>query len=120
MNNFKTHKDLDVWRKSMDFTLKVYKLSGGFPKNEMYGLTSQIRRAAMSIPSNIAEGAARKSRNEFINFLYYSIGSLSEVETQLELGLRLNYYSNSDTYIEEIEIIRKMLYGLVKYEKSKI
>jgi four helix bundle protein len=75
------HKDLDVWKRSMDLVVKVYQITKLFPDTEKYGLTSQMRRAAVSIPSNIAEGAARKGDKEFIQFLYISIGSLSELET---------------------------------------
>jgi four helix bundle protein len=75
------HKDLDVWKRSMDLVVKVYQITKLFPDTEKYGLSSQMRRAAVSIPSNIAEGAARKGDKEFIQFLYISIGSLSELET---------------------------------------
>jgi four helix bundle protein len=75
------HKDLDVWKRSMDLVVKVYQITKLFPDTEKYGLTSQMRRAAVSIPSNITEGAARKGDKEFIQFLYISIGSLSELET---------------------------------------
>jgi len=76
------HKDLDVWKRSMDLVQLIYEYTKLFPKEEMYGLTSQMRRAAVSIPSNIAEGAARKGDKEFIQFLMLSLGSLSELETQ--------------------------------------
>lgn len=75
------HKEMEVWKRSMDLVECVYSVSQNFPKNEAFGLTSQIRRAAVSIPSNIAEGAARKSNKEFLQFLAISLGSLSEVET---------------------------------------
>ncbi|MFV8360212.1 four helix bundle protein [Flavobacterium sp. LS1P3] len=75
------HKDLDVWKRSMDLVVKVYQITKLFPDTEKYGLSSQMRRAAVSIPSNITEGAARKGDKEFIQFLYISIGSLSELET---------------------------------------
>ena len=73
----KSHKDLDVWNKAMELTENIYSLSARFPKKEQYGLISQIRRSAISIPSNIAEGAARNSKKEFIQFLYIAMGSLS-------------------------------------------
>jgi four helix bundle protein len=76
------HKDLDVWKKSMNLVVLIYDITSKFPSDERFGLTSQMRRAAVSIPSNIAEGAARKGDKEFIQFLMIALGSLSEVETQ--------------------------------------
>jgi four helix bundle protein len=93
VGNVKSHKDLKVWQESMDLVIQIYKLVENFPKHEVYGLSSQIRRAAVSIPSNIAEGAGRSGEKEFIRFLYIALGSLSEVETQLEISQRLNYNS---------------------------
>ena len=93
MDKIKSHKDLKVWQESMTLVTQIYKISEDFPKHEIYGLTSQIRRAAVSIPSNIAEGAGRKGENEFTRFLYIALGSLSEVEPQLEASRRLNYNS---------------------------
>jgi four helix bundle protein len=76
------HKDLDVWKKSMNLVVLIYDITSKFPSDERFGLTSQMRRAAVSIPSNIAEGAARKGDKEFIQFLMIALGSLSELETQ--------------------------------------
>ena len=84
-----THKDLDVWKLGIELVQEVYEVTKVFPKEEMYGLTSQIRRAAVSIPSNIAEGYARESIKELIRFLYISLGSLSELETQLIISIKL-------------------------------
>ena len=112
----KCHRDLDVWKKGMRFTKDIYKATESFPKHELYGLTSQVRRAAVSIPSNIAEGAARNTRKDFIQFLYCALGSCSEVETQLELSEMLGYIGN-DSYtelMESREAIAKMLFGLIK------
>jgi four helix bundle protein len=95
----KPHKRLDVWNKSIDLTVDIYKISETFPKTEVYGLTGQMRRAAVSIPSNIAEGAARQTRKEFINFLHMAQGSLSELDTQLVISSRLEYIS-IETYNE--------------------
>jgi four helix bundle protein len=81
MDKIKSHKDLKVWQESMTLVTQIYKVSEDFPKHEIYGLSSQIRRAAVSIPSNIAEGAGRNGENEFTRFLYIALGSLSEVET---------------------------------------
>jgi four helix bundle protein len=112
----KPHKRLDVWNKSIDLTIDIYKISETFPRAEVYGLTGQMRRAAVSIPSNIAEGAARQTKKEFINYLHMSQGSLSELDTQLVISSRLEYIS-IDTYKEienKTETISKMLTGLIK------
>lgn len=84
-----------------------------------YGLTSQIRRSAVSIPSNIAEGAARHSDKEMIQFLYISLGSLAELETQLIISAKLSYISYDQFAVEMIENIRKMIIGMIKYLKGK-
>ena len=88
----KPHKNLNLWKSAMDLVLKVYKGTKRFPGSEAYGLINQIRRAAVSIPSNIAEGAGRRTKKEFIQFLFVARGSLSELETQLEIANRLGYF----------------------------
>jgi four helix bundle protein len=112
----KTHKDLEVWKKSIDFVASIYKLTSDYPKHELYGLTSQIRRCAVSIPSNIAEGAARNHDNEFRQFLYISLGSAAELETQLIISNKLGFVDNSKSQelIAELNTISKMLQGLIK------
>ena len=87
----KTYQDLIVWQKAMDLAEQTYLLTRNFPKEELYGLTSQLRRAAVSVPSNIAEGQARQSTAEFRNFLSIAQGSLAEVETQILLAIRFQY-----------------------------
>ena len=89
-----SYKDLIVWQKAMLIVKVVYKLTQGFPKEELYGLTNQIRRAAVSVPSNIAEGQARRGKAEFKNFLSIARGSLAEVETQLLIAQDLNYINH--------------------------
>lgn len=118
----KTHKDLDVWKKGMDIVVAIYKLTEGFPKHEIYGLTSQIRRAAVSVPSNIAEGASRQTTKEYIQFLYIALGSLKEMETQLILASRLEYIEDEEynKLIENTDSIGQMLVGLIKYLKRKL
>ena len=112
------HKDLDVWKESMVLAKEVYILTNSFPKEELYGLTSQIRRSVVSVPSNIAEGAPRSSDKEFIHFLYVPLGSLSEAETQLILSHDLGFAKNLDI-LPKIEIIKKKILGLIKYLKNK-
>ncbi len=113
----KNHKDLDVWKKSIDFVTRVYHLTSSFPSDEKFGLISQLRRAVISIPSNIAEGAARKSNKEFIQFLYIALGSASETETQIIIAENLGMMENSTEINTELENIQKMLMGLIKYLK---
>ena len=107
----KNFKELVVWQKSMELTLIIYHLVKHFPKEEMYALTSQICRAAVSIPSNIAEGQGRQSKAEFLNFLSIANGSLAEVETQLLIAIKLGSKQEADAqYAQDLIIqIGKML-----------
>ncbi|MBN2105771.1 four helix bundle protein [bacterium] len=114
----KTHKDLDVWKLGIDMVKDIYLLTKKLPRDEQYGLISQMRRCAVSIPSNIAEGAARSSNKEYIQFLYISLGSLSELETQLILVKELNYLNDLDVLMK-LELIRKKLLNLIRYLKRK-
>lgn len=118
----KTHKDLEVWKNSMSLVTDVYLLTKGFPKEEVYGITDQIKRAAISVPSNIAEGAGRNHNKENIQFLYISLGSLSELETQLIISHNLAYLDlgELDDICTKIKLITSQLSGLIKYLKSKI
>ncbi|WP_458450779.1 four helix bundle protein [Fibrobacter sp.] len=86
-----SYKDLVVWQKAIDLTIEIYSLTNLFPKEEMYGLVSQIRRSAVSIPSNIAEGQARKYHQQFSHFLSIAQGSLAELETQIIIAMKLGY-----------------------------
>jgi four helix bundle protein len=110
------YRDLKVWRLAMELAEDVYKLCTGFPKQEVYGLTSQLQRAVVSIPSNIAEGQARNSNKEFNHFLGIARGSLAELETQIMLAQRLDYLTTEKTNsaLEKAEEIGKMLKGLQK------
>lgn len=116
----RTHKDLDVWKFSVDLVTLIYELTSHFPKEEIFGLTNQIRRASVSIPSNIAEGAARNSSKEFIHFLYISLGSQQEIDTQLLIARNLQYISEEqyNTITIKIETVGKLLNGLIKYLKT--
>ncbi len=109
-------KDLKIWQKAMGITEAVYKLSSSFPKEEKYGLTSQIRRSAVSIASNIAEGAGRNSNKEFIYFLSIANGSSFELLTQIYLSKRLNLSSEEETkpIINQISEVCNMNYSLQK------
>ena len=88
------HRDLQVWQKSVEFVTDIYRETATFPRSEVYGLTNQVRRAAVSVPSNIAEGSGRSSKKEFAQFLCHARGSLLEVETQLEIARNLGYLSD--------------------------
>ena len=116
----KTHKDLDVWKLSRELVSDVYRVSADFPKSELYGLTNQIRRSVVSIPSNIAEGSARQGNKEFIHFLYVALGSLAELETQLFLVIDLNYLKEDKKIFKKLERIRMMLLGLIRSIKQKM
>ena len=116
----KSYKDLELWQVSMNFVTEVYRLTNGFPKEELYALTSQIRRCVISIPSNIAEGASRKGTKEFIQFLWIANGSLSEFETQIEIAQKLGYLDSIELVIEKVKHIRKMMHGLIHSLENKI
>ncbi|MBS1682228.1 MAG: four helix bundle protein [Bacteroidetes bacterium] len=105
--------ELKIWHKAMEVATQVYRLTTDFPKEEKYGLTSQIRRSAVSIPSNIAEGAGRNSNKEFVHFLGISNGSSYELQTQLLLCKNLNLVdSQIDLLLDQIDQIQKMNYSL--------
>jgi four helix bundle protein len=112
-----THKDLNIWKDSITLVTKIYELTSKFPEEEKFVLVSQMRRCAVSVPSNIAEGAARKNDKEFIQFLYISLGSLTELETQLIISNNLGYITNG-TIINDIEKLIKSLLAFIKYLKS--
>jgi four helix bundle protein len=116
-----THKDLEVWKESRKLVTDIYALTSKFPKEEIYSLTSQIRRAAISIPSNIAEGAARDSNKEYIHFLFIALGSVSELDTQLIIANDLKFINEEE--LKKISLmlssIGKMLSGLIRYREEK-
>ena len=118
----RAHKRLDVWRESMTLATDIYKLTELFPKSEIYGLASQMRRAAVSVPSNIAEGAARRSSKEFSQFLNIAGGSLSELDTQLEIAANLEYLSleKRQSIDHQVSAIAAKLAGLIKNVRNKV
>jgi four helix bundle protein len=117
----RAHKKLDVWQESVALATHIYQITEKFPKSEIYGLTSQMRRAVVSISSNIAEGAARTSSKEFAQFLNIAGGSLSELDTQLEIAHNLLFLTNEQRQETDIKIesISSKLAGLIKYVKRK-
>ncbi|MFK5891433.1 MAG: four helix bundle protein [Flavobacteriaceae bacterium] len=118
MHNF---KELDIWKESKDFSVAVYKLTMSFPKSETYGIISQINRAVVSIPSNIAEGAGRGTNKDFSRFISIALDSSFELETQLIIALEINYIDkiSFDNLIEKLNIIQRKLVNFNKYLKNK-
>ena len=112
----KSYKDLKAWQQSHSLCLYVYKLTNGFPKQELYGMTAQTRRSAISIPSNIAEGYGRRTRPDYVRSLYIAYGSVCELETQMLLSRDLGYIQEND--IKELQgkvgDVERMLKGLIK------
>jgi four helix bundle protein len=114
MNAIGSHKDLIVWRKSISLASKVYAATRLLPSEERFGLNQQLRRAAVSIASNIAEGSARKSRAEFIQFLHVARGSLSEIETQVMIAVDQGFIKESESPLGEIAEVGRLLNGLIR------
>jgi four helix bundle protein len=109
-------QDLRIWQEGIKVVKKIYRLTPSFPKEEMYGLASQMRRCAVSIPSNIAEGFKRFHNNEFRQFLYITLGSCAELETQLVIADELDYIDteSKENIIEDLNYISRMIYNLIK------
>lgn len=116
--NVHNYEKLLVWQKSMDLVEKVYRLREKFPSEEVYGITSQLRRGAVSIPSNIAEGSSRKTKKDFCQFMSISAGSAAEIQTQIKISRRLGFAATSVSEYDGIESciieVRKMLFKLVE------
>jgi len=117
-----SYKDLKVWQYGIDITEEIYTSTQTFPKSEIYGLCSQMQRAAVSIPSNIAEGHARNSTKEFLRFLSIALGSIAELETQIILAERLNYLKPEKSILmqKKLNELGKMIRGLQKSLKAKL
>ncbi|MEN8157952.1 MAG: four helix bundle protein [Bacteroidota bacterium] len=115
------HSDLEIWKRSMQLVFEVYRSTANFPKHEMFGLVSQMRRASVSAPSNIAEGAGRQGSGEFVRFLYYASGSLSELETQLLISADLGYmnHEESEKLRAEVVILRKKISATMRSLKRR-
>ena len=114
------HKDLAVWKESIKLVKEVYLLLKDFPSYEQFGICSQMRRAAVSVPSNIAEGAGRNSDKELVRFCYIAQGSLSELETQLIISAELGYIKSNNEIINQLSIVRKILSGYITYLNNKL
>ena len=117
------HYNLEVWKKSFSLVKEIYLITDSFPSEEKFGLISQLRRASVSVPTNISEGAARNSQKEFIHFLYISLGSLTEVETLLLLSKELGFIIEKEKFevlLKDIEFITKLLLGLINSIKKKL
>lgn len=117
----KSFRQLRVWQQAIDFAEAIYDATESFPKHEVYSLSQQLRRAAVSVPSNIAEGSTRANKGEFIQFLYIAKASLAEVETQLIIAMRRNYVAKNifDTLTADMLNIEKMLVKLILSMKNK-
>ena len=117
-----TYEDLRVWRRAMDLVLEIYRCTGSFPKQETYGLTSQMRRSAVSVPSNIAEGKGRFSRKELLQFLFHARGSLLELRTQITIARELGFLSPAKgvSLIDLSSEVGRLLNGLINRFQSPI
>jgi four helix bundle protein len=114
-----TYKNLKIWKQSLDFAVEIYKTTSQLSKNEEYGLVSQMRRSVVSIPSNIAEGAGRNSHKENLRFLYFSLGSITELEIQIILCQNLEFIEG-DNLLENLNNIKAKTLNYIKYVKEKL
>ncbi|MCX7647345.1 MAG: four helix bundle protein [Elusimicrobiales bacterium] len=121
-DKIKSYEKLKIWQDSIIFVKNIYKLTEKFPKEEMFGIISQIRRASISVPSNIAEGWTRRHTKEYMNFLSISLGSLSEVHTLLVISKEIGYISDKDIseVSDEINKLKKMIYASINSLSKKI
>jgi four helix bundle protein len=117
----KRFEDLIVWQKGIELVEQIYRASARFPKEELYAMASQLRRAAVSVPSNIAEGQSRQTSKEFLNFLSIARGSLAEVHTQIIIAARLKYVGQPDSekLLDAVSEVRKLLSGLIRSLRSE-
>lgn len=122
MKELRTYRDLDVWKRAKALSIKVYSITAQFPKEEMYGLTTQLRRAAVSVPSNIAEGCGRGTFKGTINFLFNARGSLYEIETQFLIAFELKYVSEEclRDVLDDVENCKRLLNGFIRYLEAQV
>jgi four helix bundle protein len=115
--DIKSYKDLIVWKKAKDLAIEIYKITGNFPKEEMFGITNQLRRAVVSISNNISEGTGRQYKKDTIQFLFVSNGSVNEVESMLQIANELGFINEkkTDELVQRTEEVRKLLKGFIKY-----
>lgn len=120
MDNYKSYTDLEVWNEARVLTTLVYSETKTFPKDELFGLTNQMRRCAVSIPSNIAEGCGRNHTKDSLQFFHIACGSLYELETQLYISRDLSYIdeSKNQELLKKLESVRRLLSGFIKYYNS--
>lgn len=120
--SIQSYRDLDIWKRSCTMVTTIYRATDDFPKREMFGLTSQLRRAAISVPSNIAEGAARLYTREYIRFLSNALGSIAELETQLLVSVDLGYTTKNrmQSIMPELDEIGKMTRRLVQRLEERL
>jgi len=113
------HRDLEVWQRAMDLAVDIYHATEGLPPAERYGLCAQIRRAAVSIPSNIAEGAARRTTRDFLAFVHIARGSLAELETQMLLATRIGMRCDMDSWPQRLNEVGRLMNGLIRSLRNK-
>jgi four helix bundle protein len=116
----KNYRDLIAWQKSMLLVKNIYDLTQQFPKDELFGLTSQIKRAVISVPSNIAEGSSKKSTADFVRFLNIAYGSLAEVGTQVEIAEMLGFINKQEEIYKQVDEISKIISGLISSLNKKL
>lgn len=114
------HHDLRVWQEAMDLVTRLYEITAEFPVDERFGLVAQIRRAAISVPSNVAEGAARGTRKDFLRFLMMARGSLSELDTQMRIVQRLGYVTDVSAPLAAIEQLQAALGSLIRSQRDRL
>lgn len=121
MSSIKSYRDLEVWKKSINLVKEIYKITSSFPKEEIYGLTAQLRRASISVPSNIAEGRSRESTKEYLRFIEISYSSIAELETQITIAYELNFINGKclEKVLNGTSEIGRMLNGLSRSLKKK-
>lgn len=114
------YKEMEIWKESVNLVSSVYKMTENYPKHELFGIVSQIRRSAISIPSNISEGVVKHSDKETFRFLDIALGSLAELDTQMIISHNLGYINNYEMLEQQISKVRALLNGLINYYNKKV